>query len=565
MNRKFLFSSAMALVLLGGCEPGDQTDPTEGSTLAPGAESAALQGTEPGGELVNAEPIDQEAGRRAGSVGEGQTTCQVAFRVWVAAAIPAGDSIYITGNDPALGSWNPRGLRLSQQATGEYEAIARLNGGSKIEFKVTRGSWETVEKDKDNKEISNRVFEATADRTIEIRVENWRDQANGQPAALVRHPTERVRELLKELEQTDSFLASVAGGKLVSQLLAQGQLLSPAQAKGIEEKLQDNPEDLPSRVALMGYYQKLEGRHPSSEGPYAQLILGLIKHHPRSQLASRTGYLLLPREGNMGDEKAWVAGGKLWLEHVKAYSTDPVIAGNAGIYHYTDIFRAEAQDQAIALLQQAHELDPQNGQWVWFLGDIYSSKSSAFETTADQRQAFAKQSLEYLEESMRLSDRQASAVQKSSELAAMAHAAGEFEKARSYAKERLQAATPQSESWNYGNVIHNMNVILGRIALQEGKLDEAKHYLLEAGKSPGSPQLNSFGPQFTFARELLEQGEKAVVIEYLDSVGKFWADPEARDPSNQNSVRVAQEHAQLLAKWKKEILEGTIPQDRKWR
>ena len=103
-----------------------------------------------------------------------------------------------------------------------------------------------------------------------------------------------------------------------------------------------------------------------------------------------------------------------------------------------------------------------------------------------------------------------------------------------------------------------MNVLLGRIALRQGNLKEAKQYLLKAGKSPGSPQLNSFGPQFTFARELLEKGEKSVVIECLDLIGNFWANPENADPSNQNSLNIAREHAQQLTKWKKEILEDKI-------
>jgi len=38
--------------------------------------------------------------------------------------------------------------------------------------------------------------------------------------------------------------------------------------------------------------------------------------------------------------------------------------------------------------------------------------------------------------------------------------------------------------------------------LKEGKVEDAKHYLLEAGKTPGSPQLNSFGPDMSLAEEL---------------------------------------------------------------
>ena len=46
-------------------------------------------------------------------------------------------------------------------------------------------------------------------------------------------------------------------------------------------------------------------------------------------------------------------------------------------------------------------------------------------------------------------------------------------------------------NWNYGNAIHHSNLVIGRIALKKGKLNDAKKFLLKAGKTPGSPKLNS--------------------------------------------------------------------------
>ena len=53
-------------------------------------------------------------------------------------------------------------------------------------------------------------------------------------------------------------------------------------------------------------------------------------------------------------------------------------------------------------------------------------------------------------------------------------------------------------------------------------MKNAEKYLLDAGKTPGSPQLNSFGPNMELARELLEKGEKETVLKYLDLCSKFW-------------------------------------------
>jgi hypothetical protein len=65
-------------------------------------------------------------------------------------------------------------------------------------------------------------------------------------------------------------------------------------------------------------------------------------------------------------------------------------------------------------------------------------------------------------------------------------------------------------------------LVLGRIAAQEGRMDEAKQYLLESGKSTGSPVLGSFGPNMSLARDLLRTGERDAVLEYFDQCRKFW-------------------------------------------
>ena len=62
--------------------------------------------------------------------------------------------------------------------------------------------------------------------------------------------------------------------------------------------------------------------------------------------------------------------------------------------------------------------------------------------------------------------------------------------------------------WNYGNAIEDANQVLGRIALSKDEVAEAKKRLLASAGSHGSPQLNSFGPDFRLARELAEKGER---------------------------------------------------------
>ena len=120
--------------------------------------------------------------------------------------------------------------------------------------------------------------------------------------------------------------------------------------------------------------------------------------------------------------------------------------------------------------------------------------------------------------------------------------AGDDKEARAYARELLELAPSFKGNWNYGNAIYIGNVTLGTISLKENDLPAARTYLLAAGDTPGSPQLNSFGPDLTLARKLLERGEKESVTAFLGKIGKFWKGHEAE-----------------VEDWRKAILRGETP------
>lgn len=99
---------------------------------------------------------------------------------------------------------------------------------------------------------------------------------------------------------------------------------------------------------------------------------------------------------------------------------------------------------------------------------------------------------------------------------------GETERARELATELERLAPKYRNDWNYGNAIQDANQVLGRIALSEGDVAEAKRRLLASADSKGSPQMNSFGPNMQLAKALLENGERDVVLEYFKRCSAFW-------------------------------------------
>jgi RNA polymerase sigma factor (sigma-70 family) len=99
---------------------------------------------------------------------------------------------------------------------------------------------------------------------------------------------------------------------------------------------------------------------------------------------------------------------------------------------------------------------------------------------------------------------------------------GKIDDARTFAQE-LMALTPKyTNDWNYGNAVQDANLVLGRIAVREGKIAEAKNFLAASGKSNGSPQMNSFGPNMSLAFDLLKKGERDAVLEHFMRCRMFW-------------------------------------------
>lgn len=132
-------------------------------------------------------------------------------------------------------------------------------------------------------------------------------------------------------------------------------------------------------------------------------------------------------------------------------------------------------------------------------------------------------------------------------------------KAEALALEYLELAKRFAHDWNYGNAIHTSHQALGLIHLRRGDTEKAKEHLIAAGKTPGSPQLNSYGPNMLLARKLVLRGEKKVVIEYLDLVAKFWATNKSTE-----FQYLARENKTLIKQWRSEVRKGRVPDHENW-
>ena len=144
-----------------------------------------------------------------------------------------------------------------------------------------------------------------------------------------------------------------------------------------------------------------------------------------------------------------------------------------------------------------------------------------------QNPAMHVQALAMYEKALYLAANEESRFYLLSDLAIEALEAADLKKATGYANDLLTLAG-RIDDWNTGNAIFYGNIVLGRVAVREKDLDAACALLIKAGKTKGSPQLDSFGPSMSLAKELLELGRKDAVLEFLDLCAVFWKNVELK-------------------------------------
>jgi len=200
-------------------------------------------------------------------------------------------------------------------------------------------------------------------------------------------------------------------------------------------------------------------------------------------------------------------------------------------------------DQQVAedLLNMCRAVDPKHSQCAKLLGTI-SSLRAARERTQEKAPDPKAKALADLERTYELTQGKTEKQLLLAELCKAAFAAGDYDKAESYANQALEAVDDLKQNNVHGDALHHGHSTLGRIAIMNGQLTRAKEHLIEAGKTPGSPALESFGPNMSLAKDMLEAGESRIVLEYFQLCGEFWKYGEQR-----------------LATWSEVVKEGGIP------
>jgi len=293
------------------------------------------------------------------------------------------------------------------------------------------------------------------------------------------------------------------------------QEITAEDAKALEEGLKANPDNRAAREKLITYYFRanLMSRAPGLEERREQHIFWLIEHHPDSELAGSPEAGIQP-VGLSGSTEGYQHGKQLWLQQVETHPENLRVLCNAAAF--VSLWDSKVGRE---LLEKALILDPSDARASSMLAQSYMLERLHAKSPEEKR-TLALKALSIRERGLEKASHE-ERFYALGDIAADAFEAGDLTKAEQYASELLQSAQDK-KNWNYGNAVHKGHILLGRIALQRGDISSAKEHLLAAGETPGSPQLNSFGPNMTLAKELLEKGERDAVLTYLQSCLKFW-------------------------------------------
>ena len=290
---------------------------------------------------------------------------------------------------------------------------------------------------------------------------------------------------------------------LFDELLA-GRELTSEQAGALERHLTADPQDLNARARLLGYYF---GDRRSDRTRQTKHVLWFIRNAPESEVLEWPETEIMP----MFDPEGYAEAKEAWLRQLENEPRNAVF-----LKHAANFFAFTDTALSSELLARGGELDPSNPHWAKERGHLrWLEAHNPSEGSDSDGAALALADFERAYELASASERGTLL----DDLAKTAFVAGEMEKARGYAQAMLKAIP---DDWNGGNRIHYGNLILGRIALADGDLEEARARLIAAGQTPGSPQLNSFGPDMALAKALFERGEKQTVLRYLEMCLEFW-------------------------------------------
>ncbi len=326
-------------------------------------------------------------------------------------------------------------------------------------------------------------------------------------------------------------LACQVPGSERMELFRESQRLTALDAQALEQRLIEEPDNVRNRTTLLFYYGR---SFEDADGNARRAVhtLWLIENAPEAEVL-QTAYARLtqfdrgPFASDEDRDTLYARMEAAWLRQLATHRENPSVMRNAAQFSWLS-----EPERRLALLEQGGALEPMNPDWPEKMGHELHDQAWASGEPPDA--AIASLALGHFERAHELSDPDSLLVP----LARTAFNAGVMVKARRYAEAAVAASRDRMVGGNREG--HHGNIVLGRIALREGKFEEARERLLTAAEFAGGMGVDR--PNMALARDLLQEGASTVVLEYFTRCADVWPRGKER-----------------LSGWAAEVEAGEIP------
>lgn len=89
--------------------------------------------------------------------------------------LPGGSQLYIIGNHRFLGQWIRTGIPLLARSNGTWYRTFSFPDSTRLEFKITRGSWDSEAVNAGGTVPPNFSLIVEKDTTVNIKIDDWKD------------------------------------------------------------------------------------------------------------------------------------------------------------------------------------------------------------------------------------------------------------------------------------------------------------------------------------------------------------------------------------------------------
>ena len=294
--------------------------------------------------------------------------------------------------------------------------------------------------------------------------------------------------------------------------------LSPEDATKYEQRLAEYPDDIVTRTKLISHYARTKYMDYGSNGAklakdaHARHLVWMVKHAPDAQVLERGPLSTVSKSLN---PEGFVGVAAAWQDQLDRQPTNTTV-----LDRFAAFLSINDKERANALLRRGQELEPTNPKWPERLGASYLRETISRDWETEYPSA-PDDALAQFDKAYELHGSGDVPVYLQIGRAKAAFKAKRFDLASTHARAMLLSFEADGSN-GHGDLVHQAHTILGRIALLQGDVDQAKEHLLASGRTPGSPVLGSFGPTMVLALELLERDEFGVVGEYLALCSEFW-------------------------------------------